>query len=82
MAIKKTKFDFDTSLKELESIVAAMEKGNLSLEESLKLFSEGILLTKKCQAAIKAAEQKVKILIGENLVDFELDNKEPREDED
>ncbi len=80
MATKKTtKFDFEASLKELESIVEAMEKGGLPLEESLKLFSEGVLLTKKCQEAIKAAEQKVKILSGDELSDFALD---PEEDDD
>ena len=73
-APKKTnKFDFEASLKELESIVCAMEKGGLSLEDSLKLFSDGVVLTKKCQEAIKAAEQKVKILTGENLSEFKLD---------
>lgn len=75
MTTKKTnKFDFESSLKKLESIVNTMENGGLSLEESLKLFSEGALLTKKCQEAIKEVEQKVKILTGENLTDFKLDS--------
>jgi len=74
MATKKTtKFDFESSLKELESLVNTMERGGLSLEESLKLFAEGVTLTKKCQEAIKSAEQKVKILTGENLSEFKLD---------
>ncbi len=83
MATKKTtKFDFEASLKELESIVDSMERGGLSLEESLKLFSAGVVLTKKCQETIKSAEQKVKILTGEDLSDFKIDlGKEPEEDE-
>ncbi|HBC71463.1 MAG TPA: exodeoxyribonuclease VII small subunit [Coxiellaceae bacterium] len=73
MATKKTtKFDFEASLKELESIVDTIERGGLSLEESLKLFSQGVMLTKNCQQAIKAAEQKVKILTGEDLTEFKL----------
>jgi exodeoxyribonuclease VII small subunit len=84
MATKKTtKFDFEASLKELESIVDSMERGGLSLEESLKLFSAGVVLTKKCQEAIKSAEQKVKILTGEDLSDFKIDlGEEPEEDEE
>ena len=83
MATKKTtKFDFEASLKELESIVDAMERGGQSLEESLKLFSEGVLLTKKCQEAIKSAEQKVKILTGENFSDFKIALDEEEEDEE
>ncbi|MDR1057620.1 MAG: exodeoxyribonuclease VII small subunit [Coxiellaceae bacterium] len=71
MSIKKTsKFDFEATLKKLESIVNLIEKGGLNLEESLKLFSEGVMLTKKCQEAIKRAERKVKILTGENLTEF------------
>ena len=73
MAIKKTaKFDFEASLKELESIVETIERGGLSLEESLKLFTQGVTLTKNCQQAIKVAEQKVKILTGENLTELKL----------
>ena len=83
MATKKTtKFDFEASLKELESIVEAMEKGGLPLEESLKLFSEGVVLTKKCQEAIKAAEQKVKILTGDGLSDFALDPAAEEDDDE
>ena len=86
MAIKKTaKFDFEASLKELESIVETIERGGLSLEESLKLFTQGVTLTKNCQQAIKVAEQKVKILTGENLTEFKLgcgcENEDQGEDE-
>jgi len=71
MTIRKTsKFDFEATLKRLESIVSLIEKGGLSLEESLKFFSEGVMLTKKCQEAIKSAERKVQILLGENLSEF------------
>jgi exodeoxyribonuclease VII small subunit len=74
MATKKTtKFDFEGSLKKLESIVNSIEKGGLSLEDSLKLFAEGVELTKGCQQALKSAEQKVKILTGESLTEFKLD---------
>jgi exodeoxyribonuclease VII small subunit len=43
-----------------------METGDLSLEESLKTFEDGIKLTRECQQALKSAEQKVKLLIEKN----------------
>ena len=43
-----------------------MEEGDLTLEDSLKTFEEGIRLTRECQQALAAAEQKVKLLIEEN----------------
>ena len=55
-------FDFEKSLKELESIVETMEKGGLTLEQSLQSFEQGVKLTRLCQEKIKAAEQKVEIL--------------------
>ncbi len=58
--------DFEQALKELEAIVGRMEQGDASLEESLKQFERGIVLTRACQQALKAAEQKVDILIEEN----------------
>jgi len=54
---------FEKSLKELEALVAKMEQGNLSLEESLQHFERGIQLTRACQQALKEAEQKVEILL-------------------
>jgi exodeoxyribonuclease VII small subunit len=71
MATKKTtKFDFEAALKELEEIVNSIEKGGLSLEESLDLFAKGVALTKECQQTLKATEQKVKVLTGKDLAEF------------
>jgi len=63
--VKKT-VPFEESLAELEQLVERMEQGNLALEESLKLFQRGVLLTRTCQKALKEAEQKVQILLEEN----------------
>jgi len=72
MAKKKTtKFDFEAALKELETIVNTIEQGGINLEKSLELFAKGVTLTKECQQTLKAAEQKVKILTGKELEDFE-----------
>ncbi|MCG8015958.1 MAG: exodeoxyribonuclease VII small subunit [Candidatus Thiodiazotropha sp. 'RUGA'] len=56
---------FEEALKELESLVETLEQGDQSLEESLKSFERGVLLTRLCQEALKEAEQKVQILSGE-----------------
>jgi exodeoxyribonuclease VII small subunit len=53
---------FEESLSELEALVERMESGELSLEESLSAFERGIALTRSCQEALQAAEQKVEIL--------------------
>ncbi len=65
MASKKS-FPFEESLSKLESLVERMEEGDLSLEDSLKTFEEGIKLTRDCQRALQSAEQKVKLLIEKN----------------
>ncbi len=63
MAKKKAIPDFEKALSELESLVEQMEQGNMGLEESLKAFERGIVLTRSCQQALKEAEQKVQILL-------------------
>jgi exodeoxyribonuclease VII small subunit len=50
-------------MRELEALVERLEKGDLPLEEALKQFERGIALTRACQTALKAAEQKVEILM-------------------
>jgi len=54
---------FEDSLKQLETIVGQLEKGDLPLEESLKLFEEGMRLSAICKEELEAAEGKVQILL-------------------
>ncbi len=63
--------DLDKSLAELEQIVATLEEGDLPLEKALQQFEKGIKLSRDCQAALSAAEQKVQILLKEDLQNFE-----------
>lgn len=58
-----SKQSFETSLSELERVVAALEKGDVSLEEMLVLFEKGVNLTKSCTAALDSAEQKITVLM-------------------
>ncbi len=66
---KQTDYDFsrfEASLEELEKIVARMESGDQSLEESLKDFERGVTLTKACQTMLNNAEQKVEKLVKDH----------------
>lgn len=63
---KQIHYPFEASLKKLEELVDKMESGELSLETSLKIFEEGIKLTRECQKALKEVEQKVSLLMEKN----------------
>lgn len=62
MAKAKT-VNFETSLTDLEKLVQSMESGELSLEDSLKAFENGMQLSRDCQQALADAEQKVQLLM-------------------
>lgn len=63
MARKKTSLDFEQSLADLQILVERLETGELSLEDSLTAFEQGIQLTRDCQGALAQAEQKVQVLL-------------------
>jgi exodeoxyribonuclease VII small subunit len=56
--------DFEKKLTRLEEIVHKMEKGDLALDDSMKLFEEGVKLSRECQTQLTKAEAQVKKLIG------------------
>ena len=60
--------DFEAALKTLEELVERMEAGELTLEQSLQCFEQGIRLTRECQKALTEAEQRVEILAGRDPV--------------
>lgn len=68
--------DFEASMGELESLVEKMERGEFSLEDSIKQFERGMQLARNCQRALRNAEQKVMKLAADNnqesLQDFVL----------
>jgi len=69
--MKKT--NFEDSLKRLEEIVDIFERGELALEDSIKLFREGVELTKYCKQKINSAEVEVKKLIKDMEGNFQLE---------
>ncbi len=76
MAAKKTKEDlgFEQSLERLEIIVEKLESGELALDESLKLFKEGVELSKYCSSKLSAVQQEVKKVVVDNKGAFTLES--------
>jgi exodeoxyribonuclease VII small subunit len=66
MPKKKSSPSFENDLAELEQLVMRLERGEISLEESLQAFERGVNLTRTCQKALQEADQKVQILIEKN----------------
>ncbi|MBQ0778045.1 MULTISPECIES: exodeoxyribonuclease VII small subunit [Halopseudomonas] len=66
MAKKKVAVDFEQSLGDLQKLVERLESGELSLEDSLTAFEQGVALTRDCQQALSQAEQKVQLLVEQH----------------
>jgi len=75
MARQKKALGFEQSLNDLQVLVERLESGDLSLEESLATFEQGIGLTRECQSALQDAEQRVQTLLEQNgtLIEKPLD---------
>jgi len=76
MSKKESKQTFEQSLSRLEKIVSTLEDGDVSLENSLKIYEEGILLSKECMETLTKAELRIKQLTKDlngkiQLTDFE-----------
>ena len=57
---------FESSLSELEKIVGQLESGDLPLEESLKLFENGVRLSRECRERLTEAERRIEVLMKDN----------------
>jgi exodeoxyribonuclease VII small subunit len=69
--------NFEEDLKALESVVERLERGDLSLEDSVRLFEEGMKLSDACKMELEKAEGKIQVLVdrgrsGMKVVDFDL----------
>ena len=67
---------FEEAFKRLEQIVGNLESGDLSLEESMKLFEEGIGLTESCKSRLEDAEQKIQLLLKNSDGKLSLEDKD------
>ena len=85
-SIKKTdaakKPDFEGSLGRLEEIVGKLESANLSLDEAMKLFEEGVQLSRDCQKHLEQAEGKVEILLKKASGEMAAEAFDPGGEED
>ncbi len=54
---------FEETLKRLEEIVGRLEDGDLSIDESLKLFEEGVKLSRQCNRILEDAERRIEVLV-------------------
>jgi exodeoxyribonuclease VII small subunit len=66
---------FEAALAQLESLVTRLESGDLPLDEALRTFEQGVGLTRECQAALAAAQQKVQLLLqrGDTIAIEDID---------
>jgi exodeoxyribonuclease VII small subunit len=68
MKMRKTEAqnkNFEAGLAALEKIVRELERGDLPLEESLKLFEEGVRLSRECQERLSQAERRIEVLLSD-----------------
>ena len=71
--------NFEQAMKQLEEIANELEKGNLTLDESVNKFEDGIKLSKKCNDFLNSAEKKITMLIN-NGEEIKEENFEPKEE--
>jgi exodeoxyribonuclease VII small subunit len=79
--------DFEKQLTALESVVERLEQGDLSLEESVRLFEEGIKLSDACKKELEAAEGKIQLLVergsgGMKVVDLDVKEDVPASEDE
>ena len=65
---------FETTLRSLEAVVERLESGELSLEESLHCFEEGVRCAARCQDQLKAVEAKVEVLLKQQNGSLTVEN--------
>jgi len=80
VAAKKQYKDFESALKRLEEITELMESGDVSLEASIDLYTEGLDIAKYCNKKLTEAEKKIKIIKekGGMLVEQEFEDSEAK----
>lgn len=61
---KEESITFEAAMTRLEAVVRALEDGKTSLEESMKLYEEGVALVRVCSGKLDEAERRVKVLTG------------------
>ncbi len=65
---------YEDALGQLQEIIKSLEMGEHTLDQALTLYERGQALARRCSYLLDQAEMKIKMLSGEDLVDFELEN--------
>jgi len=73
---------FEEKLASLESVVERLERGELSLDESVRLFEEGVTLSNACKKELEAAEGRIQVLVGQGSGGVRVAELEVEEDID
>lgn len=75
--------DFEQKLTALEAVVEKLERGDLSLDESVRLFEEGVKLSNACKKELETAEGRIQVLVerGSRMVATDLDVESEEDDE-
>ncbi|MBS1175211.1 MAG: xseB [Burkholderiaceae bacterium] len=68
----KTPESFESAMRELEQLIAAMENGQMPLEASLQAYQRGAFLVKFCQAQLQAVQEQVKIVEADMVRPLDL----------
>ena len=80
MSAKKNYKNYETAIARLEEITGQLEEGEATLEESIKLYTEGLDIARFCSSQLEEAEKKIKIITEKNGVltedEFETDEEE------
>ena len=63
---------FETILGKLEQTVKALEDGNITLEESIALYEQGVRLSEQCRQRLSSAKQKIEIIKNENFEESDI----------
>ncbi|MEG9437508.1 exodeoxyribonuclease VII small subunit [Edaphobacter sp. HDX4] len=79
--------DFERKLTDLEAVVERLEQGDLPLEESVRLFEEGMKLSESCKQELEAAEGRIQVLMSQGggkmkAQDLEIQSDDEVSDED
>jgi len=74
MSKKAKKIDYEASVVELEATINQLAQGEMSLEDALQAFEEGVKLSRQCQQLLAEAEQRVILLTADGEEDFLQDD--------
>ncbi len=76
MSKEENEIDFEKSMEKLEEIAKDLERDDLSLNDSVKKFEEGMKISQECKKVLDEAEKKITVLIDNTEKDFEIDSEE------